>query len=53
MIIQDIQGSTINDIHLQDLKTYIIEDWPSGRGDEKQDIQLYWTFRDKVAMIEV
>ena len=41
-----------DDMHLQDLRTYIIEGWSSNRYDVKQDIQPYWIFQDRLAMID-
>ena len=39
MAIQEIQEAILNNIDLQDLKTYEIEDWPSSGVDVKQGIQ--------------
>ena len=49
MSIQDIQ----NDMHLQELKEYIIRGWQSIRNEVKQFMRLYWTFRDELTMIEI
>ena len=31
MVIKDIQDAKLNDTYLQDLKTYVIEGWPTSR----------------------
>ena len=41
MNMQDIQQDTLNITHLHNLKTHVIEDYPSRRADIKQEILPY------------
>ena len=46
MTIQDMQRTTQNDIHMKDLRSYIIDGYLPKRADVKQDMSPYLTFRD-------
>ena len=49
---QDIQETTTQYAHLQDLKAYIMHGWLHRKDDVTQDIQKYWPIRHEVAMID-
>ena len=51
MSIQDTQEAMQN-VHLQELREHIIRGWTSNRNEFKQDIRLYWTFREKLLISE-
>ena len=50
--IQHIQWLTIQDEHLQQLKSCIIAGWPESKDQLHQDIRLYWSFSDGMAVID-
>ena len=50
---KDIEIVMQDDIHLQNLRTYIQKGWLSDRNDMKQDIWLYLMFGDELVMISV
>ena len=52
MLIQQIQQATAQDEHLQWLKCFIIAGWPDSKDQPHQDIRLFWSFRDDMAMID-
>ena len=33
------------------LSTYVIHDWPMTRAEVREEVKLYWSFRDKVVVI--
>ena len=41
----------MNDTHLKDLKTYVIEGWQSTTAEVKQNAWYYLAFRDDLSMI--
>ena len=45
---QEIQQASVKDDHW----VSIIEDWPEIRNEGPQEITLYWTFRDHMAVID-
>ena len=48
----NIQEATAGDMHLQELKAYIIKDWSHKKEDVAQDIQKYWPIRHWLVMID-
>ena len=52
MSVQQIQEATAQDEHLQSLKGYIIVGWPESKDHLCQDINVYWSFRDDMAVID-
>ena len=48
----DIQTATCEDVHLEELKAYIIQHWPHKKEEVAQDIRQYWPLRNKLAMID-
>ena len=46
-----LQASSLNN-HLQQLKGIIITGWPDSRDDLHADLQLYWSYRDELAVID-
>ena len=52
MTIQDNQKTKQNGTNLKCLKAYNIDSCLSSRVDVKQDIQPYWTFRDRLAIVD-
>ena len=46
----DVQEVAARDVHLQELKIYIIHSWP--QKDVSQDIQKYWPIKHDLAMID-
>ena len=49
--IQDIQEAAAQDVHLQDLKTYISHGCQHKEDDITPDMQKYWPIRHELAMI--
>ena len=45
------QASSLNN-HLQQLKGIIISGWPDSRDELCTDLQLYWSYRDELAVID-
>ena len=52
MSVQEIQQATAKDDHLQQFRQHIITGWPERRNEVPQEIRLYWTFRDDMAVID-
>ena len=52
MSIQYIQQATIQDEHLQWLKSFIITGWPDTKDWQHQDIRPYWLFRGDLVIID-
>ena len=52
MSIHQIQQATIQDEHLQWLKSLIITGWPDTKDQLHQDIRPYWSFKDDLAVID-
>ena len=52
MTIQEIQQATADHDHLQQLTAYNIRCWLESRNKVPQEISSYWTFRDKMAVID-
>ena len=48
----EIQQASSLDNHLQQLKGIIITGWPDSRDKLCVDIQPYWSYRDKLAVID-
>ena len=51
MSVQQIQQATLQDEHLQQLKGYITAGWQESKDKLHQDIRVYWSFRDDMAVI--
>ena len=52
MSIQQIKQATAQDEHLQQLKGYIITGWPEIKDLVQQDIRVYRSLKDDMAMID-
>ena len=52
MSIHQIQQATVQDEHLQLLKSLIITAWPGTKDQLHQDIRPYWSFKDDLAVID-
>ena len=52
MTVKEIQQATTKDYHLQHLRAHIIKAWPESRNEVPQEIRLYWTFSDDMAVID-
>ena len=52
MSVQQIQRATAQDEHLQQLKGFIIAEWPESKEQVHQDIRAFWSFRDDMAVID-
>ena len=50
--IEEIQHASSQDVHLQQLKTFIIAGWPHTKDELHTDIRLYWLYRDELAVID-
>ena len=51
MSISQIQQASIQDEHLQCLKSFIIAGWPSTEDELHTDLKPYWSYRDELAVI--
>ena len=49
--IEEIQHAWLQDVHLQQLKTFIIAGWPHTKDELHTDIRPYWPYRDELAII--
>ena len=52
MSISQIQQATMQNGHLQWLKNNIILGWPATKDQLHQDIRLYWSYKDDLAVID-
>ena len=50
--IEEIQWASLQDVHLQHLKTFIIAGWPHTKDELQTDIRPYWPYRDELAVID-
>ena len=50
--IEEIQHASSQDVHLQQLKTFIIAGWPHTKDELHTDIRPYWPYRDEIAVID-
>ena len=50
--IEEIQHASLQDAHLQQLKTFIIAGWPHTKDELHTNIRLYWPYRDKPVVID-
>ena len=50
--IEEIQQASLQDAHLQQLKTFIIAGWPHTKDELQTDIRPYWPYRDELAVID-
>ena len=48
MIAEEIRHTTQACSHLSTLVEYVIHDWPSPEAKVKEEVQLYWQFRDNM-----
>ena len=49
---EEIQQTSSQDVHLQQLKTFIIAGWPHTKDELHTDIRPYWPYRDELAVID-
>ena len=47
-----IQQASMQDEHLQCLKSFIITDWPNTKDELHADLKPYWSYIDKLAVID-
>ena len=52
MSISQIQLASTQDDHLQCLKCYIIAGWPSKKDEMYNNLKLYWSYKDELAVID-
>ena len=52
MSISQIQQASIQNEHLQCLKSFIIAGWPSTKDELHTDLKPYWSYRDELAVID-
>ena len=52
MSILQIQQASMQDDHLQCLKSFIIASWLSMKDELHNDLRLYWSYRDDLAVID-
>ena len=50
--IEEIQHASSQDVHLQQLKTFIIAGWPHTKDQLHTDIRPYWPCRDELTVID-
>ena len=50
--VAEIQQASSTDNHLQQLKGIIITGWPDSRDELHVDLLPYWSYRDKLAVID-
>ena len=50
--IEEIQWASLQDAHLQQLKTFIIVGWPHIKDELQTDIRPYWPYRDELTVID-
>ena len=50
--IEEIQWASLQDAHLQQLKTFIIAGWLHTKDELQTDIRPYWPYRDELAVID-
>ena len=48
---EEIRSVTIDDEHLGILPNNVLHSWPSMRAEVQKGSQLYWSFRDEIAII--
>ena len=48
----EIQHASSQDDHLQQLKSFIIADWPYTKDELHADLKPYWSCRDELAVID-
>ena len=52
MSMAQIQQASTQDDHLQCFKGFIITGWPSTKDELHADLKPYWSYRDKLAVID-
>ena len=52
MSVAQIQQASAQNDHLQCLKSFIITGWPSTKDKLHADLKLYWSYRDKLSVID-
>ena len=50
--IEEIQHASSQDVHLQQLKTFIMAGWPHTKDELHTNIRPYWLYRDKLVVID-
>ena len=50
--IEEIQHALLQDVHLQELKTFIIAGWPHTKDELHTNNRPYWLYRDELAVID-
>ena len=48
----EIQQASVQDNHLQHLKSFIIAGWPDTKDELHADLRPYWLYRDELAVID-
>ena len=49
---EEIRLATPDDEHLGMLSEYIMHSWQSTKDEVLKELQLYWSFRDEIAIID-
>ena len=47
----DLQQALSRDSHIQKLKHFIITGWPNSKDEVSEELKLYWSYRDELAVI--
>ena len=47
----DPQQALSEDSHIQKLKHFIIADWHDSKDEVSEELKLYWSYRDELAVI--
>ena len=47
----ELQHASSHDNHLQKLKHFIITGWPHTKDEISEELKLYWSYRDELAVI--
>ena len=50
--IEEIQQALLQDVHLQQLKTFMIAGWSHTKDELHTNIRLYWPYRDELVVID-
>ena len=52
VLMAEIQQSSSQDVHCQQLKCFIITGWPDTKDKLHADLRPYWSYRDKLTVID-
>ena len=52
MTIEEIRSATVDNEQLSMLSEYVLHSWPSMRAVVQKELQMYWSFRDDIVIID-